>query len=329
MMKQMVVFVVLAMVVAWSSQAAVTQGGPFSVAGTGVLSENASATWVNNSVGGSNHVQVVTGSEVMVYQEMWDLPTTISSFIFDGGERAFGGDIYVATHPGGPCDTLVTSFSAPVDWSTALVNVSTRTVYGVRVEFNQAVALGKDHQQLAHLSIFSSPLGDNLALGMPTIQSNPDVIYRDGGSVTDSNLGSEWRATGSADVNWIGFEVPDGGTIDIDYIRVTMACMHGTQWAWHDFDVQLKRNGKWEDAVIRVNVPASESICWISLGEVMTVEGIRLYGSVEGGNNPVVNGSGLIVDDIMAFNTVAAGIPEPATMSLLALGGLALLRRRT
>ena len=330
--------VAIALWVAAISQAVVTQGNPYNITGTGTPSGTYTAccnpsVWIDNNIQSGGYLAVSDGDGI-VYREEWGAAQAIGSFIIDVSDRACGGEIWVATKLGGPCDTKLTTFQAAQGWQSIMVNVVPRKVYGVEIRVNKGTICSWQDEsaaayyQIGEVSIFSRPLGENLALGMPTVRNDTTQYWLFEGSVTDSSLLSAWRADATADANWVGFVVPDGGTIDVTHLRVVSAAMHAPQgaWTWRDFDVQIMKDGQWVDEpLIRAAITPGEDICWIDFGQTLRVQGIRLYGSVAGLNNPIVSDAGLIIDEIAAFYIP---IPEPATMALLAMGGLALLRRR-
>jgi len=101
-----------------------------------------------------------------------------------------------------------------------------------------------------------------------------------------------------------------------------MAAPHDLVFVWRDFDIQLLQGGVWVTHG-RANVPASQDIYWATFSDYTFAEGVRLFGSTAGGNNPTANG-GLIVDDIFAF----VPLPEPTSAMLLAGAAMMIARRR-
>jgi hypothetical protein len=112
----------------------------------------------------------------------------------------------------------------------------------------------------------------------------------------------------------------------IDALRVESGSADGTTWTWRNFDVQVLQGGVW-NTLGRADFTSSQydnkTIFWVSFDEV-TIEGLRLYGSDAGGNNPIAN-NGKIVEDIAVFE-----VPEPATsvIALLSFGHLFIARHR-
>jgi len=321
--------IVAALLFAAASHAVVTQGisPELNIAGTGTVWSGSAL--VSGKAAGS-YTTAAQGS--LVYREDWATSQNISSIMLSGSSRTFGGEIFVSTTLGGDYTTSLGRFSGDT-FDVLIRNTPAEGVFGVKIVLDELSSDG--HYQFGQVSIFSTPQPlalENLAAGMTTIHS--DSPQWAGGNVTDGNFGSpEWRSSNSLPVNWVGFEVPDGGTIDITHLCVVGGPRHGTgnsYCMWKDFDVQVMQNGVWSDSLIRVNIIGDEDICWIDFGEEITVQGVRLYGSDASESNPVANnasaGNGKIVSEIMAFNFTP--IPEPATMTLLALGGLAMLRRR-
>jgi len=320
----------------------ITQSNPFNMAGSGAVTGNGGGggyvSWTDGNVQGCHYLGA-PGTEYPWREERWDTPRTIGSLLFDATQRAFGGDIYVDTGSGYGTVPL-TSFALSSGQSSLLVDLSSLLggagVCGVKVVVNNSMA--EDHYQIGEMAIFSQPVV-NLSQGATTVYEG-GKSYAGGGSVTDMDLNSRWRADNNGDVNAVGFVVPGDQTIDVRGIRVSSGSYDGAGYGWHDFAVQITYDGdRWEflrDAegdIFFANTPSNVSLAWIDFGQTLTgVKGIRLYGDDVLGNNPRnfsdPNG-GWLVEEILAYNVLPVPpVPEPATMSLLALGGLALLRRR-
>jgi len=336
---------VIAAILLVTTVQAASLGNPFNIAGTGTVTGNSGGggtsylNWTDENIRGS-HFEPASSTEYPTREERWETKQPIGSFLFDATDRCFGGDILVDITGNGSYE-LLTRFVMDSCDSSKLVDVSadprSAGVYGVKVVINNAC--GENHFQIGEMAMFTFPL-TNLALGATTVASGGSGGHSGSGSsigsLTDMDLNTRWRADNNDEVNWIGFTMPDEQTIDVRGIRVSSGSRDHGGYGWHNYAVQVTYDGdEWEfllDAagdIFLANANPNTSVNWVDFGQTLTgVRGIRIYGSDELGNNPVNLSNpdgGWIVEEILAYG---APIPEPATMSLLVLGGLALWRRR-
>ena len=155
-------------------------------------------------------------------------------------------------------------------------------------------------------------------------------------SIIDGDFWSSWIAPADQETTWVGIATA-GNTFDADGIRVIAGYYGQGNVAWQGYAVQVTYDGsEWvtlldnDGNVFRgimdpdMIVDHGQQINWIDFGQTLTgLMGIRLYGDGETGT--IANATG--VSEVFAY-TWAPTVPEPATMILLALGGLAMLRRR-
>ena len=59
-----------------------------------------------------------------------------------------------------------------------------------------------------------------------------------------------------------------------------------------------------------------------------SVFGVQTYHGRLPKRNPATGAGPVLTSDLGSYNRIAVFVPEPATLSLLALGGLAMIRRR-
>ncbi|OPZ30630.1 MAG: hypothetical protein BWZ02_00658 [Lentisphaerae bacterium ADurb.BinA184] len=263
---------------------------------------------------------------VLYYEERWTTPQDFDA-IFLTRERVVGGTIMKAVTPGGAFDTAVESFSF-LGAEPQFLHASTANgggAYGVRVEVN--VTKNNDYFQMADMEFLAQDPGANIALGATTIYSSPAWSAYGTGEVTDGNLVSARRAPTTGTEAWVGWEFPEDASQWVRALRVSSSYQHGAAWGWHNFNLQVKQNGVWND-LGQASLPSTEEFHWINFETDIEIQGVRLYGSDLLGNNPVRSGGGLIIDDIFAYAGVNP-IPEPATAVLAAAGALVLLRRRS
>jgi len=296
------------------------------IAGTGTWTANntGSGGWFDANTGTNPWRPVASGA--MYYEERWTDPQDISAVHVDRGtQRVSRGDIYIATTSGGPMNTLVGSYdlsNSSVNW--VRLSTAIQGAYGIRVEVNDDVGTG--YYQIGDVFFMQTDPGANLSIGATTSTSPGSGGYGTKSLTDDYYTYTSWRASSGASENWcaINWQEPQ-------YVRALriVSTGHGPNWTWSDFDVQVMQGGSWI-TLGRADVPADTTIYWVDLGERMLIEGVRLYGSTAGGNNPTAN-DGLIIDEIAAFDLVpeqAAQIPEPASALLVLTGAAVLARRR-
>jgi hypothetical protein len=254
---------------------------------------------------------------VLFYEERYNTPQTLTRVLLET-ERQAGGSIFVTTSPGGPLTSPYATYSQN-GLATGIYGSTVEGIYGVRVE---VTATASEHLQMGGADFLSIDPGPNLAFGRPTISSAGAQLT---GSVTDHETDRAWQSAENTTLNpeqFVGleFETPQ----ILRGIRVINAGTDAQQFGWRNFDVQIKVGGVWE-TVGRANMASSETVFWGTFIPNNTlVEGVRLYGSNAGGNNPTRTGGGLIINEIQVFGW----LPEPATIGLLAPAAALLLRRR-
>lgn len=264
---------------------------------------------------------VIDGPTPLTYTETWTEPKSFKNLFLYTGHRAAGGNVYIATTPGGPLTTPLTSFSINTTLTPAIIPVNT-TAYGVRVEVNDAK--GSGYFQMGEVGFQVQDIPTNVALGQVDVRS-PNY-YPDGNanSLIDGRIWDrpyQWRAGESGSECWVGFEFADGTPHSVGALRLYASIQHSSAWGWHNPDLQIKQLGVWT-SLGQINSTGT-SFYWIDFQGNLQVQGVRLYGSTALGNNPVRVGGGLIVDELEAF-----AVPEPSALALAGLAAAGLIARR-
>jgi hypothetical protein len=330
---------------------------PFgSFAGTGFVVENASpddpANWARgtvNGVPGLGWYDLCTSDEagqsspyrrkttgLMTYVETWDQPQTLGTVMVASAakERPTAGNIYVKMSGDSDANdpnswTYVENFNDLTKVGDInFYDINRTGVYGVKIE----VTGGDDtYCQIGSIGFYAERFVD-VAYGMETFCSKdpaPGTM-----NMTDRNIGNasdfafDTIGTGSGE-QYVG--VNFGEEKRIQGLLISTSAF-GDQYAWKNFDVQawvyVDDLGDYGWVTLGQASQASNTdLYWVDFGEGgVETSKIQLYGCVgdeDNGNHP----DGKRISAIMAFEVVPP-IPEPATMVLLALGGLAILRRR-
>lgn len=168
------------------------------------------------------------------------------------------------------------------------------------------------------MELLAKDPGRNLAQGAPTISSG--FFVKGGtGSVTDMDYNSRMQLSLTGSEWYVGFEYAGNAVQTIGAIRISTGATDTTTWSWRDFHAEYEdAGGNWID-LGQASIPAGQSNYWVDLGGTVNARGVRLYASTAFANAPTAQD---VVDEIMVF------APEPASLSLFALSGLVLLRRR-
>jgi hypothetical protein len=264
---------------------------------------------------------LAAGPTKLTYTETWAAAKSFTNlYLFTS--RPAGGNVYIATTPGGPLTTLLTTFSVAT-WNTqAWLPVNATAVYGVRVEVDDDKGTG--FYQMGEVGFQVQDIPTNVAFGQVDVRS-PNY-YPDGNanSLIDGRLDDrpyQWRAGTSGSECWVGFEFADGTPHSVGALRLYASIQHGSTWGWQNPDVQIKQEGVWL-SLGQIDSTGT-NFYWIDFQGNLQVQGVRLYGSDALGNNPVRAGGGLIVDELEAF-----AVPEPATLALAGLVVASLAARR-
>ena len=325
------------------------QGGqsPFDrFAGTGTVKQNATHVGGGNLnglgwyVGSTSAIYVrhadakdEFGNSVdyMYYRETWttarDLGTLMVAAPGYIGNQSYGGasgELWVQREQGGEF-TKLESFRFSVDpFTMDFFAVNQKNIYGVEIRVTDGTEPG--YHQVGAIEFFTDSIENfaNVAFGKDAFYS-PGSKQR--GSVTDGTYSASndsFYGIAGQKEQYVGVDF--GGDFLLKGLLIN-TCMY-TGYEWENFDVQY-RLGEYEDDsegwIPWGRATADRTVgdmYWVSFGDGVEASQVRLYGSAAGGNDP----AGKIINQIWAFG---APVPEPMTMTLLALGGLALLRRRT
>ena len=260
------------------------------------------------------------GSGYLTYTETWDQAQVLGTLLLISPldqYRSSAGNVYVARDPQAGNWELVDTFDMAGNmWG--LHDLNETSVYGVRIEVNGVDMAFGNAYQIGGIGFFAERLTD-VAYGKPTIA--PEGIEGtlssnqwpgSYGNMTNWNLANAngERFLGTGNNQYVGVDFETG----IQLQGLLISTCTDAPYAFGNFDVQVFRNGGWDSLGGAVQ-PYGDDLFWIDFGlEGEYAEQVRLFGNAD---NKVVYG-------IMAF----AVVPEPATMSLLVVGGLALLRRR-
>jgi len=255
------------------------------------------------------------------YIETWSKAQTLGTILLvsplGNQDRSSVGTLYVATvqNPGDDDWVKLNDFDQTSSWE--LYNVGMTGVYGVKVEVTGGdYARSLDHKdyayQIGSIWFFEEQLED-VAKGKPTISSNGS------GNMTSWSLANnESRFYANAPDQHIGVEFTKTPGEGVQLQGLLIDTCGYDAYRFDDFAVQVYRNGGWHTLGTAVQ-PAGEDLIWIDFGpKGEYAEQVRLFGNTASAYGKIVNG-------IMAFEVV---VPEPMTLTLLATGGLAMLRRR-
>jgi len=303
----------------------------FNFAGSGSVAYNSdgyhagwSPTSMHNAVDHSPYRWFSSGG-YLTYTETWDQAQTLTTMLLVsplGQRRGSSGTIYVATTANPTEDdwAQADTFAFNVaDSAWQLYDIGMTGVYGVRIEVTGGdVNDTPNAYQIGSIGFYAEQLTD-IAYGKPTIVTEGLAGTLSGGNTWGSvgnmtsgsllNVNGD-RFYGTGDNQYVG--VNFGAGIQLQGLLIDTCSYHG--YEFNNFDVQVFRNGGW-DSLGMTAFSTGDEMIWIDFGpEGEYAEQVRFFGNA---NDKVVNG-------IMAF----AVVPEPMTMSLLTLGGLALLRRR-
>ena len=309
-------------------------------AGTGTVTQNASNYnngWTDWST--SSAPWVAHGSlEYMFYRETWSTPRDLGTvMVADMGysNQYFNtaGEIWVQMDQGGTLTWQHIESYNVQKRTLEFFGVNQKDVYGVEIRVTRGDGTDPDYYQVGSIAFFEKTFA-NVALGKACFYSSG---AEQTGSVTNGSYNAQdpmFLGGAGLSEQYVGVEFD--GLMFLDGLLIN-TCAAGS-YAWSDFDVQYYTQ---EDGWVtwgRADAPASVGdLYWVDFGAGVLAEKIRLYGCDDGydnadyhdgyegpfgGNNPGKNKG---IAEIWAFGTA---VPEPATMTLLALGGLTLLRRR-
>jgi len=309
----------------------------FNFAGSGVVDENSdgfshgwSPTNMGNGSGNApyrwryDRADNNTVYTEMTYTETWAEAQVLGTILLVSPldqSRNSVGNMYVATvaNPQPSDWVLVDSFDLLTN-SWALFDINRTNVYGVKIEVTGGdTQVPIDHlnyaYQIGSIGFFAERMTD-VAFGKPTIAS--DGVTSKGNMtawrLVNDNNNATGRFFGNGPDQYVGVDFQGG--VQLQGLLVDTCSYSGYEFG--HFDVQVYRNGGWVSLGTAIQ-PTGDDMIWIDFGPGGEyAEQVRLFGDASGPHG------GRIINGIMAF----AVVPEPATMSLLALGGLALLRRR-
>ena len=300
------------------------------------------AAWFDWSTSGdknSSPYLARNDSNLMYYQESWTSARDFGTLMIATAgheQRSASGKIYVQRSEGGQFE-LWGAFAEDFG-SIGFYDVNEKDIWGVRIE----VTGGSDpgYFQMGSVGFFEERF-TNVAFGKTSFWSD-DAQTK--GNMTDQRIygsGDDTRfrsSIGDPDEEWVGVDLGQAKLLRGLLIDTCPNMGNGDGYAWRTFDVQVFRNNEWV-TLGRADAVNGNDLYWVDFGdEGEWAEKVRLYGGKtwdeEGNliddNTPVPYdaGHGRIITEIMAFEIIPA-VPEPATMGLLVLGGLSLLRRRT
>jgi len=320
------------LIVAAALAAVMVSGGANAAVQMGVCPFGLVATAPDGHANGISHAAF----ERTVY---WNDNQPVRWVIVDthgGGDGYQRGSIQVQTAAGGEWSSVAT-------WAATKTTANTGMLFDLGVNATSGVKVVADAMtpendpdsnrwlsRIAHVDYLLEDPGVNLAAGATRDVANaygakaigtptsapwgPENLF-DG---LDWGSGTYWRDD-TAGEHYCGvvFDSP----VTVAGIRFNLDTSNNfSLHSWKDFDLQvLLPGGNWENPADWQTVgtaAATDPFYWVDMGN-MEVLGIRCYG-----DDPDA------VRIIAEMQVWSGAIPEPVTMSLLALGGLALLRRR-
>ena len=294
-----------------------------------------------------SHVAVGSGSS-LVKQVTWvDKP--VQWAIVDGHAQSPNqtGSIYALNAGNTRGDSVVTFATSNTKASRdpvtgVLTGGNTGLLYKLDeiayngVEIESVNGTGTGHHRLSRVDFLTENPGVNLAEFAPLFNpANP--TYNQYGAAAIGTIDPAHAARtanrlfdygDSNDTNWrndndgihyagVIFESP----VTVAALRLNLDTANDfNAHSWKNFDLQvLIAGGDWMipgDWITVGQVTATSAFYWVDMGGV-EVSGIRCYSE---------GAAVRIMSEIMVWS--GPPVPEPATMTLLALGGLAMLRRR-